>query len=78
MTDMPPRPLDYRRSDPKHEAIVARIVRLEVTAEYTEKTLDLMQRRMDDGFKQLTEAIGQLRNEMNASINQQRKERSPS
>jgi len=75
MTDASPvPPLDNQHGDSEHEAIVARIVRLEVNAEYTTKTLELMQRRMDDGFKQLTEAIGQLRTEMHADTNQLRKE----
>jgi hypothetical protein len=47
---------------------VTRIVRLEVTTEYAIKTLDLMQRRMDDGFKQQHADINQLRKEMTANF----------
>jgi Mg2+ and Co2+ transporter CorA len=69
MTDASPvPPLDNHHGDSEHEAIVARIVRLEVNAEYTTKTLELMQRRMDDGFKQLTEEIAQLRTEMRTEL----------
>jgi len=69
MTDAPAiPPLDNRRSDSEHEAIVTRIVRLEVTTEYTIKTLDLMQRRMDDGFKNLHDEIVRSRAEMRADL----------
>ena len=69
MTDAPAiPPLDNRRRDSEHEAIVTRIVRLEVTTEYTIKTLDLMQRRMDDGFKSLHDEIVRSRAEMRADL----------
>jgi hypothetical protein len=69
MTDASPiPPLDNHTSDSEHDAIVARIVRLEVTAESTIKTLDLRQRRMDDGFRHLSEEISQLRKEMRQDI----------
>ncbi|MBC7861109.1 MAG: hypothetical protein H7Z39_20490 [Burkholderiaceae bacterium] len=75
MTDASPiPPLDERRGDSEHEAIVARIVRLEVTTEYAIKTLDLMQRRMDDGFKHLSEEIARSRTEMRIEISDLRKE----
>jgi phytoene dehydrogenase-like protein len=67
-------PLDNHHGDSEHEAIVARIARLDVTAEYTTKTLESMQRRMDDGFRHLGEEIAQLRTEMRTEISDLRKE----
>lgn len=69
MTDATPAPpLDNRCGDSEHEAIVARIVRLEVIADNTSKTLELMQRRMDDGFRHLDEEIVRSRAEMRADF----------